>query len=308
MLQYAQDPQAALQLLRRRLGPQLNHQKDSLAAGARLPTRLNPASISRATLTRRALGRVNSLAGFEDTALGWLAATELNVPRRRQLLSRLTRPDLAGLPRLLVDDLGANGSRGFGSLTIHRRLLLSQLETCLQFRPSLLNEQNFVSTYLARLQPSDDSDWRNDRLVHTAYLQRLENFTRRLDPVHNSLKAHVLYRRLKLDRSGGVHDRQRFLAYLKLPRQMFYVRAEVIRTLANRRHLANLGADYSSLTRMPAVGNDEPLLRAYLQHFFTNEGNYEPYRPYLSDTYLRQVFAETKIMSGQGTRSVGRRC
>ena len=300
LLQYARAPQKALEFLRPRLGVVLNHQRANPAAQARLPVLLNPVLITRAALTRRALGRSGSLQGFETAALERLVGTKLDVARRRQLISRLTRPDVAGLSRLIVDDLNSAGSRGFGSLPLHRRLLLPQLEKCLEFRPQLFNEGNFVSIYLSKLRPGDDSDWRNDPAVETAYLDRLWNYVGRLDPVHNSLKAHVLSRRLRLDRTRGVYDRQRFLEYLKLPRQAAYVRPEVIRKLANRRFLVNLQANYTTVTALPIVGNDEPLVRACLQHFFLREENFEPYRPYLADRYLKQVFAETKILAGQG--------
>ena len=39
-----------------------------------------------------------------------------------------------------------------------------------------------------------------------AYLDRLWAFVSTLEPVHNSLKAHVLYNRLVLDRSQGTYD------------------------------------------------------------------------------------------------------
>jgi hypothetical protein len=35
-------------------------------------------------------------------------------------------------------------------------------------------------------------------------------------------------------------------------------------------------------------------------HFFVTEENYEPYTPYLQDRYLKEVFAETKILNGLG--------
>jgi len=128
LLRYAKNPQRTLEFLRTRLGLNLNHQKANLAALAQLPTRLDPALISRERLTSRAMAAVNSLGGFEDPALGWLIGTELNTARRRQLLSRLKRPDHRGLARLVVSDLAVPRSRGFGSLPIHRLLLKTQLD------------------------------------------------------------------------------------------------------------------------------------------------------------------------------------
>jgi hypothetical protein len=300
LLRYGQQPLQALAFLRNRLKPSLNHQQRNPAARAQLPTTLDPRLISRARLTGLYLKPNSSLNGFQNSALHWLSTRKLTIAQRRSLLSRLTRPDLAGLPRLVVDDLAAAGSRGFGSLNIHRLLLLEQLDECLEFQPGLLNQTNLVSTYLSKLQPGHDTDWRNVPAAESAYLDRLWAFALRLDPVHNSLKAHLLARRLRLDHKRGVHNRQRFLEYIKLPRNMSYVRPQVLKDLANRRHLANLQANYTASTALPIVGNDEPLLRIYLGHFFKREDSYEPFQAYLSDTYLKGVFAETKILAGQG--------
>ena len=63
------------------------------------------------------------------------------------------------------------------------------------------------------MQPTADEDWRHDRDLLAKYLERLQTFVARLAPVHNSLKAHVLYQRLVFDRTQGVWDAGRFLAY-----------------------------------------------------------------------------------------------
>ena len=58
--------------------------------------------------------------------------------------------------------------------------------------------------------------------------------------------------------------------------------------------------DFSAATLMPPVPGDEALVRDYLAHFFVNEDSYQPYQEYLLDTYLKEVFAETKILNGIG--------
>ncbi len=54
------------------------------------------------------------------------------------------------------------------------------------------------------------------------------------------------------------------------------------------------------MTLFPAIGNDEPVVRSYLQHFFLTEMTRKPYEPYLSDVYLKHIFAETKIVHSLG--------
>ncbi|MEE8451994.1 MAG: hypothetical protein V3R99_08775 [Thermoguttaceae bacterium] len=300
LLKYEKDPQASLEYLREQLGIQFNHQREILGKKADLPTTLDAKLIGRARLREQALARYRNLDGFEDPALDWLAGEELNAERRRHLLARLKRPDHADLARLVVDDLMSKDSRGFGSHPIHKQLLPAQLEQCLSLKPDLLNQTHFVNAYLTKLHPGADVDWQRDPRAHEAYLDRLWKFAARLAPVHNSLKAHVLYHRLVLDRSRGVYDRQRLMTYLQLPRSVSYINAEYMKLDASRRYPANLGADYRQFTLLPAVGNDEPLIRSYLHHFFVEDENYKAYEPYVNDLYLKHAFAETKIVHGLG--------
>ncbi len=300
MLRYEKDPHKSLEYIRQQLGVEFNHQRETLGEKPDLPTALKQNLIGRETLSKRAMARYRNLDGFEDPALDWLIAEELNPDRRRHLLSRLKRPDHPNLAKLAVDDLGHKDSKGFGSFPIHKQLLPVQLDECLKLEPDLLNQTNFVNTYLMKLRCGDDDDWRYDRRVYRSYLDRLWKFVGRLAPVHNSLKAHVLYHRLVLDRSQGVYDRQRLMTYLKLPRGVSYINAEYMKADNSRRFPANLKADFRQVTLLPPVGNDEPLVRSYLHHFFVEDETTKAYEPYVNDLYLKHNFAETKIVNGLG--------
>ncbi len=301
LLTYGTNPDRSLTEIRNRLQLQFNHQREQLDKTSNLPSKLDPLRISPQRLTQEALARhPRTVEGFEDAALDWLIATDLDAERRRHLLSRLTRPDYVKLARVVVDDLNTPNSGGFGQFPIHAQLLLSQLDECLRLKPDLLNQRNFVNVYLTKLQPSDDTNWRQDPPALEAYLDRLWAFVVKLQPAHNSLKAHVLYHRLVLDRSQGVYDVERFLTYLKLPRNVSYMEPEYARRDENRRWPANLQSDFSEFTLLSAVGDDEPLVRSYLQHFFVEAEDYSVYMPYIADTYLKSIFAETKIVLGLG--------
>ncbi len=154
--------------------------------------------------------------------------------------------------------------------------------------------------YIAKLHPTADSNWRQDRKELQAYLDRLWAYVSTLDPVFNSLKAHVLYHRLVLDRSQGVYDLERFLAYLKLPRGVFYA-APVLRDgLEQRTYPADLNADFTGVTALAPVGADEPIVRSYLAHFLVEAENYDQFQPYVEENYLKHLFAEVKIVNGLG--------
>ncbi len=300
LLTYERDPKKALEYVRSRVGVSFNHQKERVGVAPNLPTSLDPKRIARDTLLIDSLRRWGNTDNFEDNALDWLAGIELNWEKRRHLLQRLTRPDVPKLVERIVEDLKAPHSGGFGSLPIHSQLTRKQLDDLLAVRGDLLNQSAYVNAYLIRLHPGADSNWKRNRDQAKAYLESLQTFTARLTPVHNSLKAHVLYHRLVFDRAAGVYDADRFHAYLKLPRHQSYMAKALLEAEESRRHPADLNADYSAQTLLPRVGSDEPLVRSYLKHFFVKAMNTKDYEPFINDVYLKHLFAETKVENGLG--------
>ena len=300
LLTYEQDPKQTLEYLRTRLNLNFSHQRERLNQKPNLPIQLDPNLISRQRFSKIAFQRHRNLDGFNSSALEWLVDADLNPIQRRHLLERLDRPDHENLVDLVVKDLRYKGSRGFGSLSIHRLLLPEQLDACIKAKPDLQNDTQFVNTYISKLWPGHDDDWRNDREVLSAYLDRLWKFIQPLKPVHNSLKTHVLYHKLALDHSNGQYNKRLFMEYLAIPRSVGYLPRPFRETPEAQRYSANLGQDYRNVTMLPAIGNDEPLVRDYLSHFFEKETNYKPYQPYVTESYLKELFAETKIVNGLG--------
>ena len=299
LLRYESDPAGTYRFLTERLGVRFDHQQEKVGEKPDLPTRLDPALISLETLTRRAFQRHrHSVDGFRDSAFEFLQQSELDDSQLTSLLSRLSVPDFPGLPALVVRNLKDKKSRGFGSLQIHKELLLAQLEECARLRPTLLRESAFIEAYLVRLRPSADVDWRRDVAAREAYLDRLHNFAQRLASAQNSAKAHVLHHRLLHDLALGRPDRKRFLDYLRLPRRADYVNPDFVKRSRRGDGMVNLGQGYP--TELDPIGNDEPLVRAYLAHFFLAEDSLEPYAEYVKEEYLSRLFAETKILAGQG--------
>ncbi len=300
LLTYPTGPAKTLDYLRRELGLRFDHRREVEGEKTDLPTRLDPRLLDRQALRQRALARHKNLQGFETRALDGLVSARLDAVQRRHLLERLERPDHAGLARLIVEDLRERSSRGFGSLAIHSQLLRSQLDECLTLMPNLIEHSNFVNVMLSKLRPGNDVDWTQDRAVRRATLERMWNFVQRLTPLFNSLKVHILYRLLELDWAQGRIDRDRFLTYLALPRLVRYIDSEFLKGESDRRRVADLGADFQGTTQLGRVGQDEALVRSFFEHFFLTEDSTSAFEPFIDDAYLKQLFAETKILSGQG--------
>ena len=300
LLTYATQPQASLDFLRRRLDLQFDHQREAVGEKPNLPTQFDPQLLSRDRLAQLALQKHGNLDGFTDAALDWLVAWPLDPDRRRALLQRLNLPDRDNLARLVVDDLNHRFSGPFGQLPLHRQLLLEDLVECLQLKPELRDQAAFVSIYLSKLHPSDDTNWRQDPEQYEAYLERMWEYVQTLSPVHNSLKAHLLYHWLVLDRARGHYDRDRFMEYIQLPRKASYIEPRFLQEEQNVRHPADLSSDFQVVTLLPPVGNDEELIRSYLHHFFLTENDTKPFAPFIRDDFLRENLAETKIVNGLG--------
>jgi hypothetical protein len=292
LLTYERDPKKTLAYVRERLGLAFDHQKESLGAAPNLPTRLDAKLISRELLRQQSFAQGN-LQNFEDRTLETIATEPMTWELRRNFLQRLIRPDVPNLVSLIDADLKAPHSQAFGSLPIHARLTLAQLDELLTKHPSLLNQQSFVFTYLTKQHPGADTDWKTKRELTQAYLERQTRFVDRLDPVHNSLNAHLLYHRLAFDLAGGVPNRTRFLAYLQLPRQQGYMSQQMLEN-PNLRHPADLNTNFNNATLLPPVLADEPLVRAFLKHFLKDAPSPKDFEPYINDVYLKHLFAETK--------------
>ncbi|MBX3462200.1 MAG: hypothetical protein KF830_03440 [Planctomycetes bacterium] len=300
LLSFGDDPDRTYAFLRDRLGLRFDHQRVVPGERSDLPTQLDPALLSPATLTGRALQRHReTVDGFTNRALPALLASNLDGNRLRSLLTRLARPDVDNLPAMVVRDLDHPQSRGFGSLAVHRELRLAQLEECVRLRPALLQERAFVDAYLRRLQPGADADWRRDPAARAAHLARLWQFAQRLPPAHNSLKAHVLFHWLQHDLTQGAPDKDRFLAYIRLPRRSaLAAEGHLLRHQQRPQEYVDGASPFA--TGLAPIGDDTALLRACLEHFFAREDGYAAYAEFLRDDWLKTVLAETKLLLGQG--------
>jgi len=299
LLAFGQDPAHTYRHLRRHLELRLDHQRQVPGAEPDLPTRLDPARLDWDALADRALEHHGGrLRGVRDRALPRLLARDLDDAQLHELLGRLERPDVDGLPELIVHHLRSRHGRGFGQLRIHTAMTRAQLDACADLEPSLLGASAFVAAYVERLHPPSHVDWRHDPDAREAYLEQLETFARRLPGSQDGFLAHVLYHRLAHDHARGVHDRQRLLDYLALHRDGGWVDPDHLR---NRSHdEAYVSLDESYPTGFPPIRDDESLLRALLEHDFRTADDYARYVPYLRVEVLRRIFAETKILYGVG--------
>ena len=299
LLTWERNPDGTVRLLTDRLGLRFADRRETRGTDPDLPSRLDPALLSVERLTQSALAAHRpTLDGFTDTALRALAARNLDDGQVASLLQRLHNPDVANLPALVVRELKRPRSPGFGGMRIHARLTLDQLEQCAGAMPDLLNDPRFVDAWLKRIAPGADDNPARDATVREAWLDRLGAFVSRLGSAHNSLKAHVLHHRLIHDLGKGIVDQDRLSSWLRLPRQANWVNQDYL--VRARRAGESIVASQAFGTGLPPTGDDEVVARACLEHLFRDAGTYEPFAEYVDGTWLKRVFAETKILAGVG--------
>lgn len=313
ILGYEKEPLVTLKYLIERLGTRHDHQRQVPDAKPDLPTSLDAAKISREVFLRDALNNDRGLQSLSQDALASLIRDQvpLTPDQRRAVLQKLQRPDVPNLVATVIADLQADRGRAFGYLPVHRTLLPDQLDELLRADPKLLANTAFVHIRLRKMAPSADVSLEYDEAEREAWLERVWAFAQKLPPAHNTLKSRILYLRLDHDRKKGVYDRETFLEYLKLPRQLGYVSQRMLDNRDNQ-SWCDLNADLSDpLLAAPPVGDDEPLVREYFIRLFQitaalldDPANattlMDAYTPYVRDTWLRPIFAEALITNGIG--------
>jgi len=302
LLTYEITPASTLEHIRDYLNLHFEHQRRIPTSERQLPTQLDSQRIAVESLVNQALQRTNT-DGFQQPGLRLIAGKRLNPTQRRHLLQRLEYPDIENLPELVAEDLKTRDAAPFGDYTVHSRMTRQQLDELLTLRPELKNEQNFVNAYLAKLSPDNDTNLRLSLEARQAHLDRVTKFVQELGPTHNSLKANLLFEQLKLNLRQGNYDRELFVEYLKLPRQVFYINRNLLQELKSSNHLVDLNQDNRQRIGLPPIRNDEALIRQYLMRFLKTAGDYNAFLPWVADDYLKRIFAETKIVHGLGDRA-----
>jgi len=297
LFKYNDTPSDSLHYIQNEMNLSFDHQKEIDSRQNKHASRLNQKEISINNLKKEALSRYRDLSGFEDAGLDILNPNQLNSDQLRHYLKRLKRPDIKGLSKLVIKDLEAPYSSGFGSYRIHALMFKNQLDECLKFAPEFIDHTNFIEEYIQKLAPPDHISLRYHMDEKKAYLSRLWHFVGQLNPSNDSLKAHVLFHLLDFNRRQGNYRQDLFLEYLKLPRNMHYINKKNF----NHHHPIDLNADYKKYTHLPPIISEEALITDYLTHFFrTKDATYDPFNRYLDTLWLQDIFVETKIVNMQG--------
>lgn len=304
LLDFERAPEDAWKYLMDDLGLTFNHRPRHEQQAARRPSQLRPEQYGVDAFLREAQ-RVGSVLD-NVTARGLeLVVNPQNPAQRRALLGRVERPDFPNLVEMILADLDYrdpnNGNiTAFGQFNIHRRLTRAQLEELGRRRPALLREEAYVTERIARMPPPD-VNLSQDHAAAVKHLEEVWAFVAELGPMHNSLKASVLYRLLDHQRRLGVYDEARFRAYLALPRPVPYLpqpRREALQRQAT--NWVNFNYRPSRDIVLPPIGNEEPLVRDFLIELLKTANDTSRFSEFFEARWLDAIFAESKILHGVG--------
>lgn len=301
LLTYRESPEATVNYLKRELGLRFDHQKEQLRKAPNFPTKLDANSITWDSFYKRN-GNDQNLSRVTDGGLDHILRNEvvLTPAQRRDLLRRIKYPDYDRLVGIIAADLRTKESKGFGEFPIHQRLTEDQLVELLGLRPELIHDQKYVSARLVRMRPATGSLGNLSLEESEAYLASLWEFVKDLAPSFNSQKASILFRRLDVARRTGEYPDELFLEYLKLPRHGHYIEPKYLQQKMRGTPLADLSADYSKQLGFGPIRTDDELVRSYLEKYFQADESYQRFQPYIRESYLKEVFATTKLLYGIG--------
>ena len=302
LLSYEASPQRSIDYLVRRLGVQLNHTPPATRNERRFPSSLDASVLSVDQLLKEALQRRDVIKppGLQYLADRFLKnqTAGFNI-KLRELLGRVEGAYIDNLGDLVIMEIKSRPPREqiFGDLKADQFLTLKELQKVAKEIPKVASDNKFVTAMLQRLRPNSDQDVAQQLNVQTDYLKRIEAYVRTLPKSYAGMQASAAYRLLKVNLQNGIYDRDLFDRYLRLPRVSPIIHDDLLKGGVPR---ANLNEDFMARAMLPPVGNEEPVVRAYLEHFLEDAVDADAFAKYLKPDYLRRVFAETKLMRGVG--------
>ena len=291
-----EQPDKALDELNRFLSLQLNHQSDAAQREVSLPNRLDPNLISWPLYKNRygSNPRYYTTEGIYHALNEGYFKHITNIPQQDMYA------DNPHLFELILKDLNATRGSNFGKRPIHNTLTLEQLDTLNEKIPLLKEQGSFVLAYAQRLAPAAADTNRLNPQERLNWLVRLDTFAQQLSPVHNNFKAAVLFHRLSFDAQQNIFDRNRWLRYLAIPRQVAYSNQQWLRQGPNRGHVVKLNQGIPGVFPAITVQQDQHLSREALLKLLANETDTKNFAPYLDHKWLNKLFAEAKILAGIG--------
>lgn len=265
-----------------------------------LPSVLAAGEMSWEALIKRAEYN-GSIDGWSEAGLTRRVVDLKDPVKRRAALKRLTTPTFPQVVELVLADLAEPGG-DFGSLPLHGRLTIAQLQACRAARPELVADDDYVLTVIRALRRrQDESAWARDPAARLAWVQELARFAADLPPSAETLRTHLALHQLDLQLRTAESTVAALRAVLAQP----LPQGAVPRPSKGK---ANLVSPLPSSTLVEATGlgqvqHPERLIRDALSAVFIAAPDTSAFAGLVDDDWLRQIFIEAKLMHGVGDAS-----
>ena len=247
---------------------------------------------------------VNEISQFQLSILS-RADTKKLLSGDPQVLERFvfsaTPTDFDEFPSLVVELMKKKKTGVNYVYDLLDRLSLEQLQQLAKLKAEFMKDSQFVQS----LCKKTFKIYSFDELGRDASKQQKRDLTYKLyqwakqqQTPFVSLISNAIYQILQLDLQENKYDKDLFIEFLKTSTTRYSHMAEAQRqSLNSRPHDPNplpLGAEY--------IRADE-LIRVYLEEFFKDAKDTEPFSHYLDSRYLNEVLCSTKLMLGSPVKS-----
>ncbi|GAA5482930.1 hypothetical protein [Haloferula sargassicola] len=308
LLRYESDPEKCLTDLARTFHLKFEDARPDARAVEKLPDALDPQLVSDEAFEQAAAREVNGTpwrSYREERLLASLDQLDtFTEPRLRYYLSTLRRADHPGIVRLVARGLALDPPVAFGQSPLHEKLTLAQLDELLQLQPGLNSSQAFVTARLRKMRRHTHDELVRQPELHLALLQRLREATNDLPPALISLRAHILFHLLRLERETGEPKLDDFLAYLAIPRRSHELLATDENADAPR---IDLSEEWQDITDCRPIGDDTPLIRDLLYHFLATTDSADRFAPFIPHHLLTPIHARARLLAGADPERWGKR-
>ena len=300
LLDYEAGVTGANEALRKVFGLSQPKARTDLAERKELPSILDAEAISNDAFVKE-LGLITEIRRIKSASkrqLLRLAAED----KKRPKLSRdifLRRIDHAGLPnieKLILANFKESRPLPISQISCAKNLSRSQLQSLADIEPDLLNDRSFVGLIIQSMQPEDRSIFKREPEKHLAWLVKLDGFTRTLSPSHNSLKAHVLYHRLRIASEMDQFPSKTFVRYLNLPRRKTPIWSK--HAVDTKHPGVSFNQSFYKYTECAPIGNELKLIEKFLDNNLAEAAQRELLAKYFNAQYFKERTSRSQLLAG----------
>lgn len=265
-----------------------------------LPSALAPGELTWEALIKR-VESSGSLNGWSSAGLARRVGELKDPVQRRAALKRLATPTFPQVVELVLADLAEPGG-DFGSLPLHGRLTIAQLQACRVARPELMSDDDYVVTVIRALRRrQDDVAWSRDPAARLAWVQVLSQFAAELPPAAEALRTHLALHQLDLHLRSAQPTVAAIRAVLAQP-----LPQGAVPRPNKGKPTQTQQAPSSTLVEATGLGeilHAERLVRDALSEIFIAAPDTSAFAGLVDDDWLRRIFIESKLMHGVGDAS-----